>query len=65
MVRKYSTVEVAKKLGIAQPNLQRLIRLKRIPAPRIQKLGSVTIRLWTERDIQAARKAIKEGKGKR
>jgi predicted site-specific integrase-resolvase len=59
MERKYSTVEVAKKLGIAQPNLQRLIRTGRIEAPPIQSLGRVKIRLWSDEDIKKARKAIK------
>ena len=58
MKREYSTVEVAKKLGIAQPNLQRLIRAGRINAPPIQTLGRVKVRLWSEEDIKKAKKAI-------
>jgi excisionase family DNA binding protein len=60
MERKYSTVEVAKKLGIAQSNLQRLIRQGRIEAPPVQMLGTVKIRLWTRADIKKARKALGE-----
>jgi predicted DNA-binding transcriptional regulator AlpA len=59
MPRTYSTVEVAKKLGIAQPNLQRLIRTGKIQPPPVRKLGSVKIRLWSNSDIKKARKAIK------
>ena len=51
-------------LGIAQPNLQRLIRLGRVEAPPLQKLGSVKIRLWTKADIQKAKKAIQARGGK-
>lgn len=61
MKRTYSTVEVAKKLGIAQPNLQRLIKAGRIKAPRVQTLGKVKVRLWTETDIKKAKKAIEDG----
>jgi excisionase family DNA binding protein len=58
MGKQYSTVEVAKLLGIAQPNLQRLIRQGKIPAPPVQSLGNVKIRLWTAKDIQKAKKAM-------
>ena len=60
MKRQYSTVEVAKMLGIAQPNLQRLIKAGRIDAPRVQSLGNVKVRLWTDADIRKAKKAIQE-----
>jgi excisionase family DNA binding protein len=58
MGKQYSTVEVAKLLGIAQPNFQRLIRQGKIEAPPVQSLGNVKIRLWTAKDIQKAKKAI-------
>lgn len=59
MKRTYSTVEVAKMLDIAQPNLQRLIRAGKVKAPPVQSLGSVKIRLWTKADIEKAKKAIR------
>jgi hypothetical protein len=31
-----------------------------IKAPQLQKVGGVTMRLWTARDIERARKLIKE-----
>jgi hypothetical protein len=58
--RTYSTVDVAKKLGIAQPNLQRLIRTGRIAAPPLQVIGNIKVRLWSERDIKKAKKTIEE-----
>lgn len=58
MGRKYSTVEVAKQLGILQPNLQKLIKERRVEAPPLQTLGGMKIRLWTKKDIEKARKAI-------
>lgn len=60
MKRTYSTVDVAQMLGIAQPNLQRLIKAGRIKAPRVQTLGRVKVRLWTEADIKKAKKALQE-----
>jgi excisionase family DNA binding protein len=60
--RRYSTTEVAKKLGIHQANLQRLIRRKRIPFPPLIKVGRLSIRLWTPRDVERARTAIAQGR---
>jgi excisionase family DNA binding protein len=59
-MRRYSTTEVAKMLGIHQPNLQRLIRQKRIPFPAIERAGKLRIRLWTKQDVKKARKAIRK-----
>jgi predicted DNA-binding transcriptional regulator AlpA len=58
-MRRYSTVEVAEKLGLRQPNLQRLIAKRRIPFPPLVKVGRLAIRLWNDRDVAAARKALK------
>jgi len=57
-MRYFSTAEVAKMLGLHQPNLQRLIREKRIPFPPIALAGRLRIRLWSKRDVVKARKAI-------
>lgn len=57
-MRTYSTPEVAKMLGILQPNLQRLIARKRIPFPPLVRVGRLKIRLWSARDVERARKAI-------
>jgi excisionase family DNA binding protein len=59
-MRRYSTSQVAKMLGLHQPNLQRLIRAKRIPFPPMQRAGRLRIRLWTKRDVLKARKAIRK-----
>jgi excisionase family DNA binding protein len=56
---RYSTVQVAKMLGIHQPSLQRLIRGKRIPFPPLERVGRLKIRLWTKADVERARKAMK------
>ncbi len=58
-MRRYSTSQVAKMLGVHQPNLQRLIREKRIPFPLLQRVGKLRIRLWTAKDVRRAREAIR------
>lgn len=65
MKRRYSTVEVAKKLGLWQPNLQRLMREGCIPAPPVERVGRIQVRLWSEKDVQAARKALRQRRKKR
>jgi excisionase family DNA binding protein len=59
-MQRYSTVQVAKMLGIHQPSLQRLIRQKRIPFPALKRVGRLKIRLWTKTDVERARKAMKK-----
>lgn len=59
-MKPYSTLQVAKMLGIHQPSLQRLIRHQQIPFPRLEKVGGLKIRLWTKGDVELARKAMKE-----
>jgi excisionase family DNA binding protein len=61
-MRKYSTTEVAKMLGIHQPNLQRAIRERRITAPPIVKVGRMRIRLWSKADVETARRELRKRK---
>jgi excisionase family DNA binding protein len=61
-MRRYSTAQVAKMLGLQQPNLQRLIRERRIPFPPLQRAGKLRIRLWTPKDVKRAREAIRKRK---
>jgi len=46
-MKTYSTVEVAKLLGVGNDTLHRWIHSKVIPAPPVQRLGKVSVRLWT------------------
>jgi len=57
---QYSTAQVAKMLGLQQPNLQRLIREKRIPFPPLQRVGKLRIRLWTPKDVKRAREELRK-----
>jgi excisionase family DNA binding protein len=61
-MRRYSTAQVARLLGLHQPNLQRLIREKRIPFPALQRLGKLRIRLWTPKDVKRTREAMRKRK---
>jgi hypothetical protein len=54
--KTYSTVQFAKMLGISWSTLHRWIESKKIQAPTIQALGSVQVRLWTQGDLEIARK---------
>jgi len=52
---------------ITTDGLQRYIAAKKITPPKLRALGSVRVRLWTERDINRVRKelpGIKNGRSK-
>lgn len=65
IMRRLSTNEAAKKLGLWRPNLQRLIREGGIPAPPVEHVGRVQVRLWSEKDVEAARQALRQRRKKR
>ena len=54
----YSTHQAAKKLGITQAALSKYIKAKKIPAPKMVTSGKMTLHLWTEQDIENARKLL-------
>lgn len=54
-----SSREAAKKLGISLMTLQRYIADGNwIKAPKLQTVGGVKVRLWSDRDIERARKLM-------
>ena len=61
-MRTLSTSQVAKLLGLWQPNLQRLIRQRKVKAPPLVKVGGMKIRLWSVADVERARKSIDKRK---
>jgi hypothetical protein len=68
MKEELSTREAAKKLGVTLLTLQRHVTAKTVDAPALRKVGGVTVRLWTARDIEKARKVlagIKPGRKKK
>ena len=51
----HSSREAAKKLGISFASLNRYIAAKKIPLPPLVKVGGVSVRLWSETDIERVR----------
>jgi len=58
MVKRFSTREAARKLGVTILTLQRHTAAKTVKAPPVEKVGGVSMRLWTARDIKEARKVL-------
>jgi hypothetical protein len=50
-MRRYSTVQVAKKCGFGQAYLQKLIGKRAVPFPPLTKVGNLKIRLWSDGDV--------------
>lgn len=57
-MKSYSTREAAAKLGIALVTLQGHVKKRTFAPPKLARVGGVSVRLWTERDIRRARKAL-------
>lgn len=58
MKERLSTREAAKKLGVTLLTLQRHVSAGTVNAPPLQKVGGVTVRLWSARDILKARRVL-------
>jgi excisionase family DNA binding protein len=61
----YSTRQAAKKLGISLMTLQRYLAGKKFPAPKVQRVGGVRVRLWSHNDIERTRKILPKVKNGR
>jgi hypothetical protein len=64
----FSTREAAEKLGVTLLTLQRHVSAKTVDAPPLEKVGGVSVRLWTARDIEKARRflaGVKPGRKKK
>jgi len=55
---KYSTREAAKKLGRTLVTLQRHIAAGTIEPRPVVEVGTIKVRLWSDRDIEKARKVL-------
>ena len=60
--RNFSTREAAEKLGVTLLTLQRHVSAGTLNAPPLQKVGGVTVRLWTALDIDNARTILADVK---
>jgi excisionase family DNA binding protein len=67
-MKTYSTSKVTKVLGIGTETLYRWMHEGKIPTPPLQTLAGMSVRLWSEADVEAAKKYKAEhywGKGGR
>ena len=55
---KFSTEQVAKKLGISKSALSRYILSGKVVAPPETMAGGIRLRLWAESDIERLREAL-------
>ena len=55
-MKTYSTIQVAKMLNIGTDTLHRWMREKTVPVPPKQSVGGMSVRLWSEDDLEKARK---------
>jgi hypothetical protein len=58
-MKAFSTTKAAKRLGMHRVNLQNAIKQRKIIAPKLLKVGGVSVRLWTIRDVECARKQMR------
>jgi hypothetical protein len=58
MKKALSTREAAKKLKVSLLTLQRHVSARTVDAPPLQRIGGVTVRLWSGRDIKKARMSL-------
>lgn len=65
-MKTYSTLEVARLVGITSGTLHRWIRENQVAAPPIQTLGKMRIRVWSRDDVEnvKAYKAARYRKGR-
>jgi predicted DNA-binding transcriptional regulator AlpA len=54
----HSTREAAKKLGISFTSMNRYIANKKIPLPPVVQVGGISVRLWSETDIERVREIL-------
>lgn len=55
---RFSTRQVAKKLGLGTSTLARYIADRKLPTPEIVEVGSAHVFAWTEADIEKAREIL-------
>ncbi len=65
-MKTYSTLEVARLVGVTSATLHRWIREKRVAAPPVATLGKMRIRMWSKADLESikAYKAERYRKGR-
>ena len=54
----YSTREAAQRLGLSLISLKRYVAAGKIPTPSLSKVGGVSVRLWSDEDIQRVKETL-------
>jgi predicted transcriptional regulator len=57
-MKRFSTREAAKKLGIEQSTLSKYIQREKVPAPETVMQGKRISQIWTEEEIENVRKLL-------
>lgn len=60
LVKTFTTVQAAQKLGVARDTVYRWMRANRVKGAQITKIGDLRVRLWTEDDLNRIRLWMKE-----
>ena len=65
-MKGYSTAEVAGVIGVHKNTLKRWLRERAIPEPKRNRVAGVRYRVWSNRDVERARryKAARYRKGR-
>ena len=58
--KTFSTVEAAKRVKISRATLQDWIAKGKFKAPKVAKVGNVSVRLWTASDVARLKKTKSE-----
>jgi len=58
MKKTHTTVEAAARIGVSRQTLQTWITEGKIIPPRKIEVGRMTVRLWSESNIEKARKLV-------
>ena len=65
MKTSYSTAEVAKAIGVSKNTLLRWLYAGTLPEPKRETFGGVENRIWSEKDLEKARKHKEQSYRKR
>lgn len=55
-MKKFSTKEIAKKVGISRVTLQRWLLSGKLSEPERMKVAGVDVRIWAESDLERVRR---------
>ena len=65
IVKTYSTLEVAQAIGVDKSTLLRWLYTRKLVEPSRKMIDSVSVRIWSEKDLERAKKHREERYRKR